>query len=193
MDSFNHLFSMGFDYEFYKNRSDRQKPRMELAWETAEEEASKLPQELVDRLNVKLKVLLIGENWCGDCANGVPAMASLANRFDNWEFSIVGKDDLEDQSILEQYATAGRIKIPVIIFADEDGDEITRWVERPKRSYKLLYKIQEERLPKEEYIAKYKSTPELKTDSVVRETIRELVELAEYSAVLLRILPKKKR
>ncbi|MCY3411326.1 MAG: thioredoxin family protein [Candidatus Heimdallarchaeota archaeon] len=191
-DVFNQLFDNGFDYETYLTRSDRQKPRMELAIKTAEEEAAKLDSALKERLNKKMKILLIGENWCGDCANAVPVVAAFTSIFDQWEFKIFGKDDIEDEEILDFYTTAGRMKIPVVIFADEDGDEVTRWAERPARSYRILYDLQLQRLPKEEYMALYKSHEDLKTDSVAREIFRELFEKAEYVVSMLQILPKKR-
>ncbi len=191
-EAFNRLFSMGFDFEFYKSRSDRQKPRMNLSLETTEKEVAKLTDEQLSKINQKMKVLLIGENWCGDCANAVPVIAGLASRMDNWEFKIVGKDDIKEEAILDHYKTAGRMKIPVIVFADEDGDEVIRWSERPTRSYKLLYDLSLRRLPKEEYMALYKSMPELKTDSVAKEIFKELLAKAEHTAAMLKILPKKR-
>lgn len=190
-DAFNELFATGFDYDFYRSRSDRQKPRMELSTTTTENELSKLSKEKIEKVNKKLKVLLIAENWCGDCANAVPVIAGIASKMDQWDFKIVGKDDIENEEILDHYKTAGRMKIPVIIFADEDGDEVIRWAERPTRSYRILHDLSLRRLPKEEYMALYKSMPELKTDSVAKEIFKELLEKAEHTASMLQILPKK--
>ena len=35
----------------------------------------------------RLKILVLAENWCGDCGNGVPVIARMAEYFSNWELS----------------------------------------------------------------------------------------------------------
>ena len=139
-----------------------------------------------------MKVLCIGENWCGDCTNAIPVISKLAESIENWEFVIASKTGFEEEFSLV-YSTAARQKIPVIIFADEDGDEISRWIERPTRSYRLLADLQAQKLPKEEYIAKYKSFAELKVPSLTEEILRELMETADRASAMIQILPTKRR
>ncbi len=178
IELFNKLFSMGFSFEKYKTRSDRQIGRMNTAWKVASEEIDKLPNELIQTINQPLKVLVIAENWCGDCGNGVPVISKLAEICDKWDYKIVGKDDIED--LLDTcFYSEGKIKIPTIIFATQKGEEIARWVERPKKSYFHMAKLKSMGLSKEEFIAKYKATPELQTENVAKEVLRELLFVAE--------------
>ena len=120
-----------------------------VAWAISEKEIKKFSQVQISRLNESLRVLCIAEPWCGDCANGVPIIAKLAGELDNWDFRIVPRDSFREE-VDRFYTTAGRKKIPIVIFADEDGDEITRWIERPTRSYHLLGKLRDQNLSKEE-------------------------------------------
>jgi thiol-disulfide isomerase/thioredoxin len=188
------MFEAGVSYERYieLTLNEKVKDRMTGHWQAAEELINNLDPQKLNQLNRKLKVLCIGENWCGDCANGIPVIARLAESLDNWEFVIAPKTPFEED-FPQFYSTAGRQKIPVIVFADEDGDEISRWVERPTRSYRLLADLQAQKLPKEEYMAKYKSMPELKVPSLTGEILKELIEAADRATAMTQILPTKRR
>ncbi|MHA2305631.1 MAG: thioredoxin family protein, partial [Candidatus Hodarchaeales archaeon] len=134
---FNKLFENGISYKKYIKEDDKHKERMNNSWSACQMAVQKLDQEQISQMNEKLHVLCIAENWCGDCANGVPVIATLADMNPNWDFRVVSRDAFRNE-FETFYTTAGRMKIPVIIFADEDGDEIMRWIERPTRSYQLL-------------------------------------------------------
>jgi hypothetical protein len=190
-DAFNSLFDAGMNYEGYKKRSPKHHERMQAHWNAADAALRKIPYETIKRLNRPLKVLCIAENWCGDCANDIPVIARMSDQFDQWDLSIVGRE-AHDDLVVEYYLTAGRKKIPVIVFADDDGDEIVRWIERPTRSYRILADLQSERLPKEEYIQKYQSISELKAPSLSEEILRELLDCADKAVSMIRILPVKK-
>jgi hypothetical protein len=132
----------------------------------------------------------IAENWCGDCGNGVPVISKLAEQVPEWEYRIASRDEFE-YLVEEFYTTAGRKKIPVIIFADEDGDEINRWVERPRNSYEFLADLQAKRLPKEEYIREYKQNQEINVPGVSSFILDELLDHAAKAAAMVKILPRK--
>ncbi len=193
-EAFLKIFYAGVTYQRYVELtlSDKVKDRMSRHYEAAKEAISKTEHEKLARINRKMKVLVIGENWCGDCANGIPVISALADTLQNWEFVIAPKTPFEEEFI-RHYCTAGRQKIPVVIFADEDGDEISRWVERPTRSYILLADLQSQKLPKEKYIEKYKSMPELKVPNLTKEILRELLDTADRATAMIKILPTKKR
>ncbi len=191
-EAFNHLFEKGFDYQFYQTRSDRHQERMNQSYEATTKYLETLDQETIDLANGSLRVLCIAENWCGDCGNGVPVIAKIAEIMTKWNFTIAARDDFEE--LIEQYyTTAGRKKIPLVIFADEDGDEITRWVERPAKSYQKLAELQAKRLPKEEYIEEYRSNSVFLPPKVSENCTDEILVSATKAATMTRILPQKKR
>ncbi|MCE7735390.1 MAG: hypothetical protein GPJ54_10965 [Candidatus Heimdallarchaeota archaeon] len=193
-ETFLKIFNAGISYDRYVELTlkDRVKDRMLGHLEATDELIKNMDPHKLERLNRKMKVLCIGENWCGDCANAIPVISKLAESMENWGFVIASKTAFEEEFPLF-YSTAGRQKIPVIIFADEDGDEISRWVERPTRSYRLLADLQAQKLPKEEYIARYKSFPELKVPSLTDEILKELIETADRATAMIQILPTKRR
>ncbi|MFW9778196.1 MAG: thioredoxin family protein [Candidatus Heimdallarchaeota archaeon] len=191
-DSFNKLFENGISYKEYTKKSDKHKERMNDSFNAGQMAVNRLPQDKVSLLNEKLRVLCIAESWCGDCANGVPIIAVLADILPNWTFRISSRDSYPDE-IESFYSTAGRKKIPVIVFADEDGDEIMRWIERPMRSYRLLGKLKDQNLTKERYLEQYKDTLEFKPPFVSEEILKELIRVAEKAASIVRANPPSKK
>jgi hypothetical protein len=192
-DFFNKLFENGITYEEYVNKSEKYKERMNNSFLVAQRALQKLSHDQISRMDEKLHVLCIAENWCIDCANGVPVIAKLADMTPNWDFRIVSRDNFKEE-FESSYTTAGRKKIPVIIFADEDGDEIMRWIEKPTRSYRILGKLKDQNLPKEEFTLKYNEILELHPPIVSEEILNELVLVAEkVTSIVHHNPPSRKR
>jgi hypothetical protein len=191
-DSFNKLFENGISYEEYANKSENHRERMNDSSRACQKAIQDLPQGQISRMNKKLHVLCIAEDWCIDCANGVPIIAMLAESVPNWNFRIVFRDEFRTE-FESFYATVGRMKIPVVIFADEDGDEIMRWIERPTRSYQLLGALRDQNLPKEEFIQKYSDTIEFKPPFVSEAILGELVLAAEKAAAIVHANPPSRK
>jgi hypothetical protein len=191
-DSFNRLFDNGITYEEYANKSDKHLEKLNSSFNAGRMAAQKLSHDQISQLNEKMRVLCIAENWCGDCANGVPIIAVLADMFPNWDLRISSRDS-NPKEIDSFYSTAGRKKIPVIIFADEDGDEIMRWIERPMRSYQLMGKLKDQNLPREEYLQKYNNTLEFKPPFVSEEIFKELIIIAEKASSIVYVNPPSKK
>ena len=189
---FNKLFTNGISYENYVNNSDKYKERMNSSFLAGKKAVEKLAHEQIVRLNEKIYVLCIAETWCSDCANGVPVIALLAELFPNWNFRIVSRDQFKEEFNIF-YSTAGRMKIPVIIFADEDGDEIMRWIERPIRSYQLLGSLRDQNLPKEEFIQKVHDTLEFQPPIVSEAILNELIFVAEKAASIVHVNPPSRK
>jgi hypothetical protein len=191
-DAFNKLFEKGISYKEYTSRSDKYAEQMKDSWSASEEAVKKLSQAQISQLNENLRVLCIAENWCSDCANGVPVIARLADEISNWDFRVVFRDNFK-QEVEMFYTTAGRKKIPLVIFADGDGDEIMRWIERPARSYHLLGMLRDQSLSKEEFMKQYIKINEFKPPSVSEEILRELIAVAEKVSLIVHIhSPKRK-
>ena len=192
-DSFNKLFENGISYEKYIKKSDGYRERMNDSWLASQKAVQRQSHEKISRMNEILHVLCIAENWCIDCANGVPVIVMLADRTPNWDFRIVSRDIFEKE-FETFYTTAGRRKIPLILFSDEDGDEIMRWIERPMRSYQLLGILRDQNLPKEEFIQKYNDTVELQPPFVSEEILNELIYVANKAASIVHVnSPPRKR
>jgi hypothetical protein len=192
ISAFNTLFDAGINYDDYLLlTSERVQGKMADASEATEKIIKNVSSKKMEPLHQKLRILCITHVRCKDSANALPVISKLSESVPEWEFKIVQRDDFSDE-VESYYLTAGRKKVPVIIFADEEGEEIIRWVERPTKSYEILSELQAERLNKEEYIIKYKSIPELKSPLVTENILDEFVNLASKAANMIKLLPKKK-
>ncbi len=189
---FNKMFASEISYEEYTKKNDYHVERMKESWFILAKEVKKIPLTQISSLNEKLLVLCIAENWCGDCANGVPVIARLAEECNNWDFRIVPRDNFTEE-VERFYTTVGRKKIPLVIFADEEGDEIMRWVERPTRCYHLLGMLRDQNLSKEEFLEQYNALNEFKNPSISQEILRELITVADKASAIVHVnSPEKK-
>lgn len=103
-------------------------------------------EEFIASLKKPLKFLLITEPWCGDAAQIVPAIAEIAALSDLIELEVVLRD--ENEELMGRYLTNGGKAIPIVVFIDENGNEIGHWGPRPQEAQKMVtnYKA----LPEEE-------------------------------------------
>ncbi len=77
----------------------------------------------------KLKVLVITEDWCGDALVGFPAVARLVEDAPDVEMRVFLRDANPD--VMDQYLKRGLYRtIPVIVFFDEQMNELARYMER---------------------------------------------------------------
>ena len=117
------------------------------------------------------KILIISEAWCGDASQVIPVVAKF---FEQFEVKISYRD--QEPSLIENYLTNGGKSIPIVIFLDEDFNEIAHWGPRPKHGTELLnkHKANPEEFPKEKFYV------ELQTYYAKNrgfDTIEELLEL----------------
>ena len=83
-----------------------------------------------------IKILAISESWCGDCVENLPVVAKLASLYPCFHLLVFSRDDNLD--IMDKYMTDGRRTIPVFVLFDESGQEIGRFIERPKPATEFL-------------------------------------------------------
>ena len=77
----------------------------------------------------KLKVMVITEDWCGDALVGFPALARLVEDASDVEMRVFLRDANPD--VMDQYLKKGLYRtIPVIVFFDEQMNELARYMER---------------------------------------------------------------
>ncbi len=77
----------------------------------------------------KLRILVITEDWCGDALVGFPGLAKLVDDAPNVEMRVFLRDANPD--VMDQYLKRGLYRtIPVIVFFDEQMNELARYMER---------------------------------------------------------------
>jgi hypothetical protein len=121
-------FESGMTYDAYKAQMTRNQERFlenekKIKIDSADLEAFK-------KLPKSLKVLVIAEDWCGDVIANVPIVGRLAQESGKLDVRVV----LRDQSdLIDSYLNKGQFKsIPVVIFLDENFNELGAFFERPE-------------------------------------------------------------
>ncbi|GGB36807.1 thioredoxin [Lentibacillus populi] len=93
-----------------------------------------------------LRVIVLTEDWCGDAMLNVPILLRLAE-----QTSMSVKMLLRDQNLelMDQYLTNGKSRsIPIFIFINENGNEITKWGPRADKLQRFVNASQKELPPK---------------------------------------------
>ena len=81
-----------------------------------------------------LKALVLAEDWCGDVVRYLPAFARMAEEAREWEVRVFCRD--ENSDLADMWRKEGKYRsIPVIVFFDEQWEEIGCYVEKPAAVY----------------------------------------------------------
>lgn len=72
----------------------------------------------------QLRVVVLAEVWCGHCMLDIPILLRLAEEV-NMPVRFLPRD--ENLDLMEKYLTNGNRTVPIFIFIDKDGNEVTKW------------------------------------------------------------------
>ena len=92
---------------------------------------SVVPTDAVGRMRgaaADLRLLVLSEDWCGDCVSVLPVVARLAEQA-GVELRVLARDANDD--IMEAHLTSGTKSIPVVMVLDTDLRERAWWGPRP--------------------------------------------------------------
>lgn len=93
------------------------------AWQIADEAREAL-QELP-----RLKMLVLGEDWCPDVYRGLPVLAEIAANA-GWELRIFARD--ENNDIMSEFLKDGlHESIPTAVLYTPEHEYVGHWIERP--------------------------------------------------------------
>jgi hypothetical protein len=73
-------------------------------------------------------VLMLAENWCGDVHRNSPFVARVVEAMPNAEMRVLFRDQHLD--LTDCFLNNGYRSIPIVVFFDQDWNEIGRWIER---------------------------------------------------------------
>ena len=125
-------FSEGFTYaDYMAGQVKVNKERMEgyyADFAVTAGDAAAL-RELAGNPAGPTKLLLLGEDWCGDVVRGLPVLARMAEAA-GWELRIFPRDQHHD--IMNEFLKEGQwMSIPTAVFYTADHRYICHWIERP--------------------------------------------------------------
>jgi len=86
----------------------------------------KVPEVDIKRLQEKsnLRVIALAEVWCGHCMLDIPILLKMLEKA-NIPIRFLPRD--QHLELMDQYLTNGKRFIPIFIFIDEAGNEVTKW------------------------------------------------------------------
>ncbi|WP_438318296.1 thioredoxin family protein [Sporosarcina sp. FA9] len=91
---------------------------------------------------MNLRVLILTEPWCGHCMFNIPIALKMA-KHSNMPVRLLLRD--ENLELMDQYLTNGKSRtIPIILFIDEDGNEVAKWGPITKKTRQFVDKYRKE-------------------------------------------------
>src|SRR5690348_16090698 len=118
-------FEQGTTYDQYRARILADGGIMEELLRASEASLAKEEIDLTSfqRLPETVRVLVLSEDWCGDCTDNVPILNRIADESQKLDVRIVSRDDNLD--IMNTYLKYGEFQaIPLILFLDQSGEVI---------------------------------------------------------------------
>jgi hypothetical protein len=85
-----------------------------------------------------MNLLLIGDAWCGDCAQVIPVVNKIVESSEGiLKLRIISRDTYPD--LIEKHHSNGAKAIPkVLIMCNETGDLLCTWGPRPKPAQEIM-------------------------------------------------------
>lgn len=180
-------YSQGFDYLAYMNEIKVNKARFEGFYESSilSEDDVRALKELTARNNGPKKMLVLGEDWCGDVIRGLPVLARICEAA-GMEMRIFPRDSHHD--IMNEYLKEGQwMSIPVAVFYTGDHDYICHWIERPEIAELEMPQIERDiraenpDIDDQAFGRERRSRTAAKADDWITATVVEIRELLEKS------------
>ncbi len=180
-------FSQGFDYPSYMDQIKVNKARFEGYYGDSKLSAEDTAffKELAQRPNGPAKMMVIGEDWCGDVIRGLPVLARIAEAA-GIPISIFPRDSHTD--IMDEFLKEGKyMSIPVVVFYTADHEYICHWIERPevavKEQNEIEKAIRDEKpdIDEREFGQQRRARTAARADDWIAATVVELKELLTKS------------
>ena len=180
-------YPQGFDYMAYMNEIKVNKARFEGFYDSSalsEEDAAAF-RKLASRDNGPKKMLVLGEDWCGDVVRGLGVLARICEAAD-MEMRIFPRDSHHD--IMNEFLKEGKwMSIPVAVFYTGDHDYICHWIERPAVAEREMHQIEVDiraenpDIDDQAFGRERRTRTAAKADEWIAATVVEIRELLEKS------------
>ena len=135
-------FSEGFSYGAYIDQINVNKARFQDFYDGCQLTSTDAQayRDLAARADGPKKMLVLGEDWCGDVIRGLPVLARIGEA-SGMELSIFPRDQHHD--IMNEFLKNGEyMSIPVAVFYTGDHEYICHWIERPEIAEIEMHQIE---------------------------------------------------
>ena len=122
----------GFGYSDYIGQINVNKARFQEFYDKFQvnDAESKTLKDIAANPKGPSKMMVIGEDWCGDVVRGLPVLARMSEAA-GWDMKIFPRDAHED--IMNEFLKEGKyMSIPVAVFYTSEHEYICHWIERPE-------------------------------------------------------------
>ena len=180
-------FAQGFTYADYINQIKVNKGRFDDFYnnfKVTPEETLAL-QELVLRADGPTKMLVLGEDWCGDVIRGMPVLARIAEA-GGLEMRVFPRDEHHD--IMNEFLKNGEwMSIPVAVFYTKEHQYICHWIERPAVAESEIREIEEAiraetpDITEQDFGRERRARTAAKAGDWQRASVTEIIELLKRS------------
>ena len=123
-------YAQGMTYDQYMNTVKVNKARIEEYYSNVSLDAEQTARlkELASHDGGPARMMVIGEDWCGDVVRELPVLARVAEAA-GLELRIFPRD--ENHDIMNEFLKEGLyMSIPVAVFYDQGHEYICHWIER---------------------------------------------------------------
>ena len=180
-------YSQGFDYRAYMDEIKVNKARFEGFYDSSalSEDDVQAFRELASRDNGPKKMLVLGEDWCGDVVRGLGVLARICEAAD-LEMRIFPRDSHHDN--MNEFLKEGKwMSIPVAVFYTGGHDYICHWIERPAIAEREMHQIEVDiraetpDIDDQAFGRERRTRTAAKADEWIAATVVEIRELLEKS------------
>ena len=177
------LFNQGFDYNAYIDQIKVNKARFGEFYDGCrlKPEDAAFFREVAGRPNGPAKMLVLGEDWCGDVVRGLPVLARIAEA-GGMELSVFPRDLHHD--IMNEFLKEGQwMSIPVAVFYTKDHQYICHWIERPAIAEREMAEMETDirsanpEITDQEFSRERRARTAARADDWIEATVVELKEL----------------
>ena len=123
-------FAQGMTYDEYMASVKVNKARIEEYYDNVKLESAQTDalQALAGSEGGPARMMIIGEDWCGDVVRELPVLARVAEAA-GLDLRIFPRD--ENHDIMNEFLKEGQyMSIPVAVFYDQGHEYICHWIER---------------------------------------------------------------
>ena len=180
-------FSQGFKYQAYIDQIKVNKDRFKGYYDGCQisPEDAAVFKDLANRPNGPAKMLVLGEDWCGDVIRGMPVLARIAEA-GGMEMSVFPRD--LNQDIMNEFLKNDQwMSIPVAVFYTKDHQYLCHWIERPASAERELGEMEASirgenpDISDQDFSRERRTRTAVKADDWIKDTIVELKELLTKS------------
>ncbi len=181
-------FQQGFSYGDYIGQIKVNRARFEGFYNSSRlnPEDVALFRDLASRPDGPAKMLVLGEDWCGDVIRGLPVLGRVAEAA-GIEMTIFPRD--ENHDIMNEFLKEGKwMSIPLAVFYTREHRYICHWIERPAIADREMVEIEEAirsenpQINDQDFGRERRARTAAPADAWIAATVEELKDLLSKSA-----------